>query len=211
MTESQRQAYAALAQMDRDLGRLIDQCGTPDPFEFHDGGRTSGSNFAGMSLHILGQQISTTVAFLLYDRLRDATGDTPTAKSVLALGQDSIKALGTSRSKAGYLITLAEHVDSGVLDIENMGGLSDDDAVQALVAVTGIGVWSAEMFLIHQLHRADIFPAGDVGLRNALKRLNGSAMTPSVAAAHETARRWRPLRTYAAAMLWRSLTAPDEF
>lgn len=210
MTESQRQAYAALAQTDRDLGRLIDRFGAPDAFEFHDGGRTSGSNFAGMSLHILGQHISTTVAFLLCDRLRDATGDTPTAKSVLALGQDSIKALGMSRSKARYLINLAEHVDSGVLDIENMGGLSDDDAVQALVAVTGIGVWSAEMFLIHQLHRADIFPAGDVGLRNALKRLNGSAMTPSVAAAHETARRWRPLRTYAAALLWRSLTAPDE-
>ena len=211
MPVTQRLAYATLAQMDPDLGRLIDQYGTPDPFEFHDGGRTSGSNFAGMSLHILGQQISTTVAFLLYDRLTDATGNTPTAKSVLALGRDSIKALGTSRSKAGYLINLAEQVDSGVLDIENMDGLSDDDAVQALVAVTGIGVWSAEMFLIHQLHRADIFPAGDVGLRKALKRLNGSTEIPSVAAAQETGRHWRPLRTYAAALLWRSLAAPDEF
>ncbi|TFB90144.1 DNA-3-methyladenine glycosylase 2 family protein [Cryobacterium algoricola] len=210
MTESRQQAYAALARMDRDLGRLVDRYGTPDPFEFHDGGRTSGSNFAAMSLHILGQQISTTVAFLLYDRLRDAIGDTPTAKDVLTLGQDSIKALGTSRSKAGYLINLADHVASGVLDIENMGGLSDDDAIQALVAVTGIGVWSAELFLIHQLHRADIFPAGDVGLRKALKRLYGSAEIPAVAAAHETGRHWRPFRTYAAALLWRSLTVPVE-
>ena len=80
-----------------------------------------------MSLHILGQQISTKVAFVLYDRLVNATGDTPTAKSVLALGQDSIKALGTSRAKAGYLINLAEHVESGVLDIEYLDDISDVD------------------------------------------------------------------------------------
>ncbi|MBC7596308.1 MAG: DNA-3-methyladenine glycosylase 2 family protein [Kineosporiaceae bacterium] len=202
-----QQAYSGLTNADPALGRLVERYGTPDPFEFHDGGRTSGSNFAAMSLHILGQQISTKVAFVLYDRLTNATGDTPTAKSVLALGQDSIKAHGTSRSKAGYLINLAEHVESGALNIEKMDDLSDIDAVQALVRVKGIGIWTAEMFLIHQLHRPDIFPAGDVGLRNAIQRLRGTSEVPSIPGAQQIGLQWRPFRTYASALLWRSLTA----
>ena len=206
---NQERAYSALAQADPALSRLVDRYGTPDPFEFHDGGRTTGNNFAAMSLHILGQQISTKVAFVLYDRLVNATGDTPTPQSVLALGQDSIKALGTSRSKAAYLINLAEHVETGALDIENMDDISDVDAVRALVAVKGIGIWSAEMFLIHQLHRPDVFPAGDVGLRNAIQRVYGIPEPLSIPRAQVLSLGWRPLRSYASALLWRSLTAVE--
>lgn len=206
--ESQQLSYEALAEADPVLGRLVDRFGTPDPFEFHDGGRTAGSNFAAMTLHILGQQISTKVAFVLFDRLRDAAGGTPTARSILALGPDSIKAVGTSGSKAGYLINLAEYVNSGTLDIEHLDALDDADAVNALVAVKGIGLWSAEMFLIHQLHRPDIFPAGDVGLRTAIQRAHGMPEAPSISQAQEIGNQWRPLRTYASALLWRSI-APE--
>lgn len=207
---NQTHAYAALAQADPALARLVERYGTPDPFEFHDGGRTTGSRFAAMSLHILGQQISTTVAFVLYDRLRAATGDVPTAKRVLALGLDSIKALGTSRSKATSLINLAEQVSTGPLDIEHLDDHSDIEAVQALVAVKGIGIWSAEMFLIHQLNRPDVFPSGDVGLRNALQRLRQLPQVPSISRAEKLGRQWRPLRTYASSLLWHSLTAAED-
>jgi hypothetical protein len=113
---------------------------------------------------------------------------------VLALGQDSIKALGTSRSKARYLINLAEHVETGALDIENMDDISDVDAVRALVAVKGIGIWSAEMFLIHQLHRPDVFPAGDVGLRNAIQRVCGIPEPLSIPRAQVLSLGWRQRR-----------------
>jgi DNA-3-methyladenine glycosylase II len=90
-----------------------------------------------------------------------------------------------------------------------MEDLTDADAVQALVAVKGIGIWSAEMFLIHQLHRPDVFPSGDVELRNALQRFGGLPEAPSVSTAHEMGLTWRPLRTYAAALLWRMLSAAE--
>ena len=122
--------------------------GMPDPFDFHDGGRTAGSNFAAMTLHILGQQISTKVAFVLYDRLSAQTSGTPTPQAVLALGADPIRALGASRAKAAYLLNLAGHVGSGALDIEDMDDLSDQQATDALTQVKGIGAWSAQMFLI---------------------------------------------------------------
>ncbi len=208
-TVNRQQSYTVITHTDSALGQLIDRLGMPDPFEFHDGGRTTGSNFAATSLHILGQQISTKVAFVLYDRLRNATGDTPTAKNILDLGQDSITALGTSRSKAAYLINLAKQVSAGALDIESMDDLTDADAVQSLVTVKGIGIWSVEIFLIHQLQRPDVFPSGDVGLRNALQRFRGLPEAPSVSTAHEMGLTWRPLRTYAAALLWRTLSPAE--
>ena len=198
-------AYAALAQADQVLGRLVTEHGMPDPFRFDDGGRTGGSNFAAMVLHVLGQQISIKVAFVLYDRLVDAVGGAPTPEGVLALGAERIKALGTSRSKAGYLIDLAEHVASGRLPIEAMEALSDQDAVAALVAVRGIGAWSAEMFLIHQLHRPDVLPAADVGIRNAVITAYGLDQAPSADQIRSRGAAWAPYRTYAAALLWHSL------
>ncbi|MET9275915.1 hypothetical protein [Kribbella sp. NPDC003557] len=201
-----KRAYGALAQADPVLAELIAQYGTPDPFEFHDGGRTAGSNFAAMVLHILGQQISTRVAFILYDRLADVLGGTPTASSVAGLGPERVKALGTSRAKAVYLADLADRVRTGSLDIERMDHLTDEEAVEALVAVKGVGQWSAEMFLIHQLRRADILPAGDVGIRKAVAaayRLDG---VPGVDEVRERGTRWAPYRTFASALLWSYLS-----
>ncbi|MFC4244541.1 DNA-3-methyladenine glycosylase family protein [Gryllotalpicola reticulitermitis] len=197
--------YAALGDVDPVLARLVVEYGMPDPFEFHDGGRTTGSNFAAMALHILGQQISTKVAFVLYDRLVAALDGTPNATGILELGAERIKGLGTSRAKAGYLVNLAEHVSDGRLPIEQMADLSDADAVEALVAVKGIGQWSAEMFLIHQLHRADILPAGDVGIRNAIAAAYRLDEVPTIPETRERGEAWAPWRTFASAILWRSL------
>jgi len=109
--------YVVLAEADPVMARLTGQYGTPDPFAFPDGGRSDGSNFAGMALHIISQQISTAVALVLYDRLAAATGGSPTPESVLRLDVEQLRALGTSHSKAIYLRALAESVQSGALEM----------------------------------------------------------------------------------------------
>jgi DNA-3-methyladenine glycosylase II len=198
-------AYRSLAHSEPRFADLIARFGTPDPFHFPDGGRTAGSNFAGMVLHILAQQIATRVALVLYDRLAAATGGTPTPGAVLGLDVDQVKAIGTSHSKATYVRALAEAVDSGQLDIEGLSDRSNAEAEEALTRVKGIGPWSAEMFLIHQLRRADILPAGDLGIRTAVRAVYGLPQVPSIDDVRRLGEAWKPYRTYAAALLWRSL------
>jgi DNA-3-methyladenine glycosylase II len=208
VTAPAESAYAALAAADPVLAELIEEVGQPDPFEFTVGERVVGSNFAAMVLHILSQQISTRVAFVLYDRLVLAAGGTLTPEAVLRLGPDELRALGASRAKASYLHSLAEQVDSGALDIERMTELTDSRAVSALTAVRGIGPWSAEMFLILQLHRTDILPADDLGIRAAVRKAWALDTLPPGREVRQRGVRWAPYRTYATALLWRSLAPP---
>lgn len=201
-------AYGALAAADPVLAGLMRDHGTSDPFAWIDAGRTGGSNFAAMVLHILGQQISVAVAFILYDRLANAAGGIPTPQAVLALDPDTLRGFGLSRAKAAYVHDLASRAEDGRLDIEHMDGLSDGQAFTALTAVRGIGPWSAEMFLIHQLHRADILPAGDVGIRRAIEQAWQLPGMPTIDEVRDRGAAWAPHRTYASALLWRSLAHP---
>ncbi|MEL4317482.1 hypothetical protein WJX64_00540 [Leifsonia sp. YIM 134122] len=161
-------------------------------------------------MHILAQQIATRVALVLYDRLVTATGGTPTPETVLRLDVDQLKAIGTSHSKATYVRSLAEAVSSGQLDIEQLDGVSDEEAEESLTRVKGVGPWSAEMFLIHQLGRSDILPAGDLGIRAAVRNLDSLPEVPSIDDVRARGEAWKPYRTYAAALLWRSLSGPAD-
>jgi DNA-3-methyladenine glycosylase II len=205
MTTAHREAYTALARADNVMQQLAEAHGTADPFVFHDDGRTARSNFAAMTLHILGQQISTKVAFVLYDRLTAATGSPPTPAGVLRFGEDQIRQLGTTRSKAVSLCDLARRVHSGDLPIEHMATFDDEEAVGALARVKGVGVWTAQMFLIHQLHRRDILPAGYIGIRHAIRDAYELNATPTIEQVRDRGIGWSPNRTYAAALLWRTL------
>ena len=205
LTGGRNAPYDILAGADPVLAELIGRCGRPDPFGFADGGRTARSNFAGMALHILAQQISTKVALVLYDRLAAATGGVPDPESVLRLDLEQLRALGTSHSKATYLRALAEAVLSGALDIERLDGVTDGEAMSELTRVKGIGPWSAEMFLIHQLRRPDILPAGDLGIRVAVQHAYSLPGVPATEDVRSRGQAWAPYRTYAAAVLWASL------
>jgi len=200
-------AYTALASADPVFAELVRRIGTPDPFDFPDDGRTADSPFAGMVLHILAQQISVKVAIMLYDRLAHTVGFTPTPESLLRLDTDELRAIGTSHAKASYLLDLAERVHSGRLDFAGLSGLPDDAATAELTQVKGVGPWSAEMFLVHQLKRPDVLPAGDLGIRLAIQREYSLEEPPAIPAARQRGEAWAPYRTYAAALLWRSLTA----
>ncbi len=197
--------YPELARRDPVLAALVRRLGTPDPFAFPDGGRTGGSDFAALVLHIVSQQISTVVAFVLFDRMRDAIGRVPDPAGILALGHDKLRACGLSNAKADYVLGLASAQLDGRIDVEALAGLTDADAFAALTSIRGIGRWSAEMFLLLQLHRPDIVPAADIGIRRAVMRAWELPEMPTTDEVRRRAAAWSPYGSYAVALLWTSL------
>ena len=184
------------------LRRLAATHGWPDPFAWDDGGRTGASNFAALLLHIAGQQISTAVAFVVFDRMAAALGRLPDPAGVAAMGAERLRSFGMSQAKADYMSGLADMQLAGDIDVEHLDHLGDSAATAALTSVRGIGVWSAEMFLIHQLHRPDVLPAGDLGIRRAVEQAWRTAELPSIAEVRERGSAWSPYRSHAAALLW---------
>ena len=198
-------AYRVLTRREAVLGELAGRFGQPDPFRWIAASRTGTSNFAALLMHIVGQQISIAAAFTVFDRISAAAGRVPRPEDIVELGADRLRALGMSRAKAGYLVCLADAQLSGTVDVDGLDELTDEQAVAALTIVRGIGQWSAEMFLIHQLHRPDVFPAGDLGLRKAIQTSWTLGELPSIKEVQLRAQAWAPLRSYASALLWASL------
>jgi DNA-3-methyladenine glycosylase II len=198
-------AYRTLGRKEPVFKRLIEVFGRVSPFEWHDGGRTGTSLFAAMTLHIVGQQISAVAAFRTYDRLAAACGDIPEAATILRLGTLRLRETGLSAAKASYLTALAAAQTNGDIDIEAMADLDDATIIAELTAIRGIGLWSAQTFLIHNLARPDVLPSSDLGIRRAVAAQWKFSELPSPRAIADVATRWAPYRSYAAALLWRSL------
>jgi DNA-3-methyladenine glycosylase II len=158
---------------------------------------------------IVGQQLSTKAARAIYLRLIDRYGGrTPTPQEVLADDPDKLRAAaGLSRAKVAYLRSLAEHVLAGELELERLDDLPDDEVIAELVAVKGIGTWSAHMFLMFQLRRPDVLAVGDLGIRKAVMLAYDLDALPGPEALEKLAEPWRPYRTLACRFLWRSLEA----
>lgn len=202
--------YEALVSAEPLFGSLVETYGTVDPFIWHDGGRTGGSKFAAMVLHMTAQQISIKVAFTIFDRIAALAGGVPTADRVIKLDVDQLRSTGLSTGKSRYIHALAQSQIAGEVDLEGMDSLSDEEAITQLVTLPGIGVWTAEMFLIHQLHRADVLPAGDIGIRRGIQKLWVLTAPPDIPDTVRRAQAWSPYRTFASALLWRSLAAVNE-
>ena len=202
-------AYLVLADREPVFARLITRYGHPSPFDRRDGGRTDSSQFAAMVLHIVGQQISITAAAHIYDRIAAESMGVPTAESMLDLGVSGLRAAGLSAAKASYVLALAQAQAGGAIDIEAMADLDDQTIIDVLTSIRGIGLWSAQIFLIRNLARHDILPAGDLGIRRAVARQWQLAATPSPAQVSTRGLAWAPYRSYAAALLWRSLKPAD--
>jgi DNA-3-methyladenine glycosylase II len=196
--------YDELVKLDPELEPVLTATGRPDPFAWHDGDRTRGDYFASMVLHISSQQISTIVAFRLYDRLAAEMGGLPDAAGVAALTPERWRELGFSHAKVKYLSAMAQRCLDGELDLAGLADLPDDEVRARLTALPGVGNWTTDLFLIFQLHRPDIFPAGDLGLRHAVGRWLPPVGT-SIREVEERAKPWAPFRTYAAAAFWHSL------
>jgi len=197
---------AHLHRSDEVMARLIDDFGGPIPAERDSRGRPP-DVYGALVRSITGQQLSVKAAASIYNRLLERfDGRTPTPEQILADDPEELRiACGFSRAKVKYLRSLAEHVLSGELEIDRLSELPDEEVIRELTAVKGIGEWTAHMFLMFTLHRQDVLPVGDLGVRNAAMRAYGLDAPPPAAALEEIAEPWRPYRTRASLYLWRSL------
>jgi DNA-3-methyladenine glycosylase II len=155
-------------------------------------------------LHIiLEQQVSIDAAAAMFRRLHGLLGDV-TPAAFLTVDEANLRLCGFSRQKAAYGRGLAEAVASGSLDFTRLAAAPDDEALAALVALKGIGRWSAEIYLIFALGRADIWPAGDLGLQFGVAVELGLGDRLAERELREIGERWRPWRSVAACLFWQS-------
>jgi DNA-3-methyladenine glycosylase II len=159
---------------------------------------------SALALTVVGQLISRQAARAIFARLVDLLGGSIDAERLAASSDATLRSIGLSYAKARALRELAQAVVSGELDFETLAALSDDQVLARLVGLRGVGPWSAQVFMLRQLHRPDVFPAGDIGLRHAIAMLDDLPVTPTVLEAEARALAWQPYRSYAAGYLWRS-------
>lgn len=168
--------------------------------------RVAPDAFQALLRAIVAQQVSAKAARTVYDRIVTLAGsDTVTAPALLALDEDAVRATGLGPTKTRYARDLASHVVDGRLPLAAMCDLDDAAVIRALTDVRGIGTWTAEVFLIFQLQRLDVFPAADLALLTAIQRIYRKRTRPTPAQARAFAERWRPYRSIASWYLWRSI------
>jgi len=162
--------------------------------------------FGMLGRSILYQQLSGHAAKAIHDRLLGALPEGRlTPEGLGALSDAQYRASGVSAQKTKYLRSLAESVDQGAVRLDRIGRLSDDEIIQQLTQVKGIGVWTAQMFLMFSLGRPDVLPWLDLGVRQAIKNLFALDELPDREACEESSDAWRPYRTVASWYCWRSL------
>jgi DNA-3-methyladenine glycosylase II len=190
------------------LRALIDELG-PGGLGDPRRGRPPADHYSALVRSIVGQQLSTKAARAIYARLSDRFGGRPpTPAEVLAVDPEELRAVaGLSRAKVGFLRSLAEHVLDRSLELERLDGLPDEQVIDELVAVKGLGTWTAHMFLMFHLGRPDVLAVGDLGIRRAVMARYRLAELPGAAELQALAEPWRPHRTLACLYLWRSLDA----
>jgi DNA-3-methyladenine glycosylase II len=155
---------------------------------------------------IVGQQLSTKAARTIYLRVCDLFGGTtPSPEQLLEASEEDLRACGLSGRKVEYVRDLAAHVLSGELELERLGELSDEEAIEEIVAVRGLGQWTAEMFLLFHLERPDVLSGGDLGIRKAVQIEYGLEEMPTPQRVLEIGEAWRPYRSLASLYLWESL------
>ena len=141
-------------------------------------------------------------AATILSRVEDLCDGTLSPERLLAATPDELRGCGLSRPKAGYLHGLAEQLTSGALNLEDLGTLDDEEVVDRLTSIKGIGAWSAHMILIFDLHRPDILAHGDLGVQDATRMVLGLEDRPSPGELQALAEPWRPYRSIACWYLW---------
>lgn len=156
---------------------------------------------------IVSQQLSGKAAATIFNRFKELfPKEKVTPKAVLKLSDEKLRSVGLSGAKTKYIKDLAQKVESGELDLSKLTSLSDDEIIEELIKVKGIGRWTVEMFLIFTLGREDVFSIGDLGLRNGLKKVYGEKTADEI---EEIIKKWAPFRSYASRILWRVLDLKD--
>jgi DNA-3-methyladenine glycosylase II len=154
---------------------------------------------------IVSQQLSSKAAATICGRFDALFRGRPTPRAVTAAADGTLRAVGISPQKLGYIRDLCARIEGRELRLNRLDLLADDEVVAALTAVKGIGRWTAEMFLMFRLHRPDVLPVGDLGILNAAQRAYGLRARPTAEQLIELGEPWRPYRSVACWYLWASL------
>lgn len=185
------------------IARVIDQVG---PMLL----RPQRDRFGMLVRSIIAQQISTAAARSIRGRLIELIAPEKLRPEVIArIEIDRLRTAGLSPQKAGYLHDLAQKIADGSVRLSRTGRMTDDEVIAELIQVKGIGVWTAQMFLIFSLGRLDVFPPDDLGIRAAIRNLYGLSEMPGRDECREIGDRWRPLATAGSWYCWRSLELKD--
>jgi DNA-3-methyladenine glycosylase II len=202
--QSLRQAEKHLAKNDKLLAALIKQHGPSNlqPHKDYYGELVSG---------IVGQQLSAKAGATIWRRVLELFGGKmPTPQQLVEIDAEKIRTAGVSYPKIGYMKDLAQHIIDGRLDMQHIAAMPNDQLIDQLTAVKGIGDWSAHMFMIFGLGRLDILPIGDLGIRKAVQNLYNLPELPAgeqiITIANDNA--WHPYESVAALYLWKSLDSP---
>jgi len=184
-----------IAAMDPRVAEALARFGLPEP-------RHRPRGYNALLRTLIAQQISVHAARAIYARLENRLGDLESPDAVLAADEETLRACGLSRPKISYARSLAEAVASGRLDFEALRQMEDEEAIAALSSVRGFGRWSAEIYLLFAEGRPDIWPADDLALQEAVKRLAGLQERPKAKATRLLAENWRPHRGAMAIFGW---------
>jgi len=211
------EAQAALAASDPRMGAVIEQVGPCTMLP-----RREGTHFGHLARNIIYQQLSGTAAATIHGRFTALVVETPTAKgahsasasspdprAVLNASEEALRACGLSTAKVRAVRDLAEHVIDERLPLQAFDRMSDQEIVDALVQVRGIGPWTAQMFLMFRLGRPDVLPVLDLGVRKGAQRIYRTRALPDATRLTKIARNWRPWASVASWYCWRVLDLED--
>ncbi len=207
MPRPHREISLALAERDPVMARLVQRHG---PMHLPPPPRAS-QRFEQLARSIAFQQLAGRAASTIWGRARALVPGQFTAAAVLAVPDGDLAAAGLSRAKVASIRDLAEHVVDGRVALERIGRLPDDEVVAHLTRVRGIGPWTAQMFLLFTLHRVDVWPTGDLGVRVGFARAWGLAEPPAPAELEALGEPYRPWRSVVAWYCWRAVdtTTPE--
>lgn len=197
--ESLADAARVLASRDKHLAAILKQHGPPPLWRRQQG-------FPTLVKIILEQQVSLASAASIYNRLANAI-DPFVPLRFIETGEAYVRSLGVTRQKAAYLVRLAESIESQELRLRSVSRMTDGDAKAALMSIKGIGSWSADIYLLMAMRRADIWPSGDLALATSMMEVKQLEVRPNELKLHELAEPWRPFRAVGARMLWQSYLA----
>ncbi|MGE5502158.1 MAG: DNA-3-methyladenine glycosylase family protein [Ignavibacteriales bacterium] len=191
-----RRAREHLANSDPALAAL--HAVTPE-FEW----RLRPAGFAGLVKMVVEQQVSVAAAASIWRRFEEGVGGEILPHRIMEFDEEGLKAFGLSRPKARYAREIAAAHLSGAVDFDDLHHLPDDEAIQRLTAIKGVGRWTAETYLMFCHGRLDVFPGGDVALQEAMRWADKAETRPTEKEAYARAESWRPYRGVAAHLLWR--------
>jgi DNA-3-methyladenine glycosylase II len=205
MLPTKKDEFDALGQLEPAFARAVEQWGRPEPVPRRR--VPADERFGSLALAIVNQQLSAKAAATIYGRVLDALGGELSPQRILDSEPEALRTAGMSWAKVRALQGIARAVTAGDIDLGGLDDLSDDDAYQALIALPGVGPWTAQVFLIFDLGRDDVLAAADIGVLNGIKLVFDLPERPTPKELAAMAEAWRPHRTAACRLAWQAVTA----